>query len=458
MGSVLSDIGLNQAGAVELLASTSAIAIQRPEHNGFEALGPGPIVVHFAAGSVATFDFGSELPGRFEVGVDGDIPAGVVVGVSEYLGPMLVNVEALEPQKWATVAAGGSMLTVKFSGGHEGFRFGWVRWPVAATVTFASPRALVEPRTAAITGFAGAPAEDLQIWRAGVHTLLNHLRGDHVGAVLVDRGDRFAWALDYYCAQRTLLDVFGDVDLARSSVGALRGQNHGIYSYSLYWVLSVADIYDFTGDTADLSDYLDECIAISMRALDDFQEFPPLHFVGWDERLGAGFEDPNRQEAQCYVQALAIQVARVVARCCWSAGRAQLAEALGAKADQRATELSGAVLGVPATAAAVLAGVNLDGDKREWFTESAESCSPPSQLVILEALQRIELTERALWLARRMWGSQLRQGQTNFGECFRPYWLRDLRTNERPPFGPHGVTSLSHAWGSVYQVQGWYLG
>jgi hypothetical protein len=48
---------------------------------------------------------------------------------------------------------------------------------------------------------------------------------------------------------------------------------------------------------------------------------------------------------------------------------------------------------------------------------------------------------------RDQWGGQIKYGATTFFENFRPSWNDDLNTNDAPPNGQCGYTSLAHPWG-----------
>lgn len=409
-----------------------------------------------------TFDFGEELPAWFEIEPIGAAPPhGVRLGVSEHLGPMRVNTGAPSELK---------IGIPEFDAGHlrlvlnvdliEGVRFGTVYVDAGTILRFRDPRLVGHPVTMTSATFRSGNVSFDAIWDAGARTLRNHVRRDHVSAILVDRGDRFAWALDYFCAQKTLLTVFGEAELAEMAVDALRGIDHGIFSYRLYWVLSVIELVEYTDERRLFDAYRDECTAIVTCAADQFDDLPQLVYVGIDERLGGAFEEPDLPEARRFVQALIVDTVRRLADLQdamggVSSGSALRALALRLTETVRSSQLWPAGWGTLSLSQAIVAGIPDAFDRLallddpRWLSDSVFSPSPSVQLIVLDALSALDLHDRVDEVIKDYWAAQLTQGATNFMECFRPFWATDLARNEAPPCGVQGVTSLSHAWGSA---------
>ena len=75
------------------------------------------------------------------------------------------------------------------------------------------------------------------------------------------------------------------------------------------------------------------------------------------------------------------------------------------------------------------------------------SYSPFNQYFIIQALSRMDKYDDALETIRDQWGGQIEYGATTFFENFRPSWNEDLNTNDAPPNGQCGYTSIAHPWG-----------
>ena len=118
-----------------------------------------------------------------------------------------------------------------------------------------------------------------------------------------------------------------------NSLWNTHNNSNGIETYALYWCMSVTDYHLATGDNATLSLYvlnidakLQHALAIEGSAagwVPGRGGWQPAHltFVGWDERLGAGFENASCAESQrlysmltaraCLEFARALQAARL---------------------------------------------------------------------------------------------------------------------------------------------------
>lgn len=103
-------------------------------------------------------------------------------------------------------------------------------------------------------------------------------------------------------------------------------RSNGIESYELYWILSLIDYYEYSGDAAGAESLLSEATARLDHAYEIYGTHPSLSFFGWDERLGAGFENPDLEENQHSYQLLAIQAWKDFSQVLEALGHIDLAE------------------------------------------------------------------------------------------------------------------------------------
>ena len=92
--------------------------------------------------------------------------------------------------------------------------------------------------------------------------------------------------------------AFGNYDFVKQNLFYTSTQFNGIAGYSLYWVLSLVDYFDYTGDRQTFDRLKENACSKLDIAYEHYGKSPDLQFFGWDERLGAGFENPNCPESQ----------------------------------------------------------------------------------------------------------------------------------------------------------------
>lgn len=297
-----------------------------------------------------------------------------------------------------------------------------------------------------------------RIWYTGAYSVKANLYTDYFGAILMDRGDRYAWAGDCHPDQAAALVAFDNRDFVRENLSGTAGVSNGIESYPLYWVLSLLDYHDHTGDTATLRRFATTA-ASKLDHGDAIFADPTITFYGHDERLGACFEAPNRPETKSAYRMLLIGACRRFADAMEAIGEDVLAATYRRRADARAAEVRAdpdwhETLGIHALSDAINAGC-VEEDEQAAIVErefadrlNRLSYSPFNQYFILQALARLGRYEDALVTVRDQWGGQLDYGGTLFFEVFRPDWLSFREQNDRPPDCQVGYTSLGHAWGA----------
>jgi hypothetical protein len=273
----------------------------------------------------------------------------------------------------------------------------------------------------------------------------------------MERSDRHSWTGDAHPSQAASMVAFGNYDFVKTNIRYTSTQSNGIAGYALYWVLSLIDYYNYTGDKALLDEMLDNACGKLDAAYQHYGNNPGLSFYGWDERLGAGFENPNCAESQNAYKMLSIRVWNEFSAAASHAGYPQLTSKYKQYADEKITELRKNTawtkpLGIHAAADAVSAGF-MNAQEQENIRQTAfsdrlqrVSYSPFNQYFIIGSLAKMQRYAEALATIDDCWGGQIRYGGTTFFEVFRPSWNDISRPNDAPINNQCGYTSLTHPW------------
>ncbi|HWB95487.1 MAG TPA: alpha-L-rhamnosidase C-terminal domain-containing protein, partial [Bryobacteraceae bacterium] len=409
------------------------------------------------SGSMA-FDFGIESAAWLEFDSP-DLAGEVELSISEYNQPAVVNRGPQHPAKTAVPARYGNTYRLELNRElYEGVRFGWIHvrktskpWHITAV------RLVCQVKPANYLGaFHASDPLLTRIWYSGAYAVKLNLLKDYFGAILMDRGDRISWTGDAHPAQAAALVAFGNWDFIKANLERTARVDNRIPSYSLYWILSLVDDYRYTGDDRGF-DQMAPLARKKIARAEMIWENPPIHFYGWDERLGAGFEDPDCRESRTAYRLLAIRASRELAWALKARGRHDKA----AEAESAAARMTKALQALPGwdrdaglhvAAEAVTAGFG-DRTRPLWSREFADrasrlSYSPFNQYFVLQAMARVGFYEAALETVRELWGGQLQYGGTCFFEVFRPEWNLIFRPNDPVPNCQAGYTSLCHPWSS----------
>jgi hypothetical protein len=405
------------------------------------------------------FDFGAESAGWLEFDAD-DLEDSVTASISEYNEPAIVNAGAVHRIKTLAPIKYGHTYRLELNKAlYEGVRFAWIHVKtVSRPWHLKNVRLVCQIRPTNYQGsFSCSDPKLTRIWYTGAYTVKLNLLQDYFGAILMERSDRHSWTGDAYPAQAAALAAFGNVDMVRKNLAYTSNQNNGIAAYSMYWVLSLIDYYNYTGDSAFLRKYVGNANMRLEKAFRGYDHLPPLHFMGWDERLGAGFENPQIQEAQDTYKMLCIQAWRAFAGAMASIDKNELAaryERIAARKihEMEYNEKEVIRFGIHALSRAINAG--LGGDSlverlsRMAFNDRLQrlSYSPFNQFFIIQAMAKAGQYEDALVTVRDCWGGQIDYGGTSFFEVYRPSWNAMLKPNDPPPNNQCGYTSLCHPW------------
>ena len=402
-------------------------------------------------------DFGTEFAGWLEIDSP-DLSGEITLGMSEYNQPAFVNSGPKSPSKTAAPVKYGDTYRLELNDElYEGVRFGFInveKFDKPFTIT--GVRLVCQTKPVNYGGSFDSDNEMLnKIWYTAAYDVRANLKKDYLAAILVDRGDRHSWTGDAYTSQAASLVAFGNYDFILENLRYTAVRPNGIESYELYWLLSLIDYYEYSGDTEGVLSLLDEAVKRLDHAYEIYGTNPSLGFFGWDERLGAGFENPNLPENQNSYKLLSIQCWKECAALFRELGREDLADTYQGYAEEKTAELTSdpdfyKEYGLHASADAINAGVIEDIDKlyHADFDDRLNriSYSPFNQYMLLQAMGRAGEYDDAISAILDLWGGQVEYGGTTFFETFRPGWNDILEENAPVPNNQAGYTSLAHPW------------
>lgn len=406
------------------------------------------------------FDFGVESPAWLEFDSP-DLTGSVEMSISEYNEPAIENVGPPHRHKTAPPHRYENTYRLELNPElYEGVRFGWIHvlvfdrpWRITAV------RAVCQVKPTNYLGrFTCSNPMLSRIWYTGAYVVKANFCKDYFGALLMDRGDRISWTGDAHPAQAAALAAFGNWEFIRENLERSATTNNGIESYSLYWILSLLEYYQHTADRVTLEKYVDHVNVLLDHAKSIYAD-PPISFYGWDERLGAGFETPERFETKSAYRMLFVHASLEFSHALRSMGLDDLSHAHEAIAMEKMTELRSngrwyQPLGVHALADAANTGLLTEEESSAIFAQGFSdrlnrlSFSPFNQYFILQAMARMNRYDEALVSVLDMWGGEIRYGGTTFFETYAPSWNECLERNGAVPNCQAGYTSLAHAWGA----------
>lgn len=301
------------------------------------------------------------------------------------------------------------------------------------------------------------------IWRVGAHTI--HLTMHHYifeGA----KRDRLVWYGDFNPQGMTVLYVFGAPKILRDTLGYLAREQwahpkwmNGFPNYSLWWIVSVSDVFRYTGDL----NYLKEQQTFLKQYLDRFEtlidpngqvKFHQI-FLDWPTEANV----PAKKAGTQALMIIALTRAGEIAAALHDIPMANQAK----KLCQRAKKfIPDNVNNKQAAALMTLAGIEKKGSNNIEVVakNGAEGFSTFYGYYMLEALGQGNQKQLALDVIRNYWGAMIEAGATTFWEDFDLKWLEGSgRIDELTPpgkkslHGDHGAYcykgfrhSLCHGW------------
>jgi len=409
------------------------------------------------------FDFGVESAGWLEFESD-DLQDTVEMSISEYNEPAIVNEGAQNPVKTKAPVKYGHSYRLELNDQlYEGVRFGWIHIrKFTKTWHIKDIRLICQVHPTNYQGSFWCNDTLLtRIWYTGAYTVKLNLLKDYFGAILMERSDRQSWTGDAYPAQAAALVAFGNYDMVKANLFFTSSQqNNGIPSYSLYWVLSLIDYVYYSGDTVFFNQLAANADKRLTEAYLQYDSLPHPGYMGWDERLGAGFENSQAQDAKDTYRMLCIKTwsrFAISVKCAGNEENRHLADKYEKYAATKAMGLNDETLSrfnVHALSEAVdgnrIGKTRLARYEAQIFRDRNNrlSYSPFNQYFIIQAMATAGYYPEAMATIRDCWGGQIHYGGTSFFEVYRPSWNDILKPNDAPPNNQCGYTSLAHPWSS----------
>ncbi|MEI7505158.1 MAG: alpha-L-rhamnosidase C-terminal domain-containing protein, partial [Paludibacter sp.] len=342
---------------------------------------------------------------------------------------------------------------------YEGVRFGWIHVrKFAKPFTIKNVRLICQIKPTNYEGSFSCSNPMLnKIWYTGAYTVKLNFLKDYFGAILMDRGDRYSWTGDAHISQYVSLLAFGNADFVKVNLVRTANDANGIASYSLYWVQSLIDYYNYTNDKVLFDNYIKNACGKLDTASMNFGRNTNLGFFGWDERLGAGFETPNCNENQLALKMLTIGTLRAYSEALRADEKVDLANKYSKLADEKTEQLRSnqlwfSPMGLHAATDAVNAlDLSVNEQSSIWqhaFPNRLQrvSFSPFNEYFVVKAMANLNKYSEALTTIDDCWGGQIRNGATTTYEIYHPSW-----NTVQPPLTPpvscqYGYTSLAHPW------------
>ena len=443
------------------LRPVAAVADANAAFENLESATGGRTAITVKGTGSIRFDFGVESAAWLEFDSP-DLAGKVEMSISEYNEPARVNSGPAHPAKTGVPVKYGNTYRLELNQElYEGVRFGWIHVrSFTAAWHITGLRLVCQTKPANYNGsFSCSDAMLTRIWYAGAYGVKLNLTKDYFGAILMDRGDRISWTGDAHPSQAAALVALGNYDFIKKNIDNTSNQSNGIRSYSLYWVLSLIDYYNYTGDTTTLKKYTDNACGKLDDAFRVYGTNPGLGFYGWDERLGAGFEHNSCQGSQHAYMMLSIRAWKEFAEAMGKCARTDLRDKYNSYANEKMAALRRNVawyqgFGLHANGDAVNTGLLNDAEKKAVFETSFAdrvnrvSFSPFNQYFVIQAFALMNKYDDALSSIHDLWGGQIKYGGTTFFEDYRPSWNLAIGVNDAVPNNQCGYTSLCHPWGS----------
>ena len=408
------------------------------------------------------FDFGVESAAWLEFDSP-DLSGDVVMSISEYNEPGVVNFDCdpEHPVKTLAPKQYGNTFRLELNKQlYEGVRFGWIHvrkfdkpWHITAV------RLVCRVKPVNYNGnFSCSDPLLTRTWYTSAYTIKANLLMEGLGSILIDRGDRLCWTVECGSSLPAALAAFGNWDLLRTQLINTKGNANDIEVNVLHWILGLLEYYRYTGDAATLKSLLPNIIAKLDHGNAIYPD-PEMAWFAWDERTGAGGENPNVPESKNCYRMLFIRVCREFAYIMETLRRPDLRDKYQGIADRRVAELRRnpkwyEPFGIFAAGAAVNAGIVTPQEEQQIFArEFSDRISrlancPFDVYYNLQAMARIGRYDVALAMVRDHWGGQINYGATTLLEEYWPQWNQFLGKNDPVPSGQSGYTSLAHPWGS----------
>lgn len=430
-----------------------------------------------SGGGHILLDFGCEIHGSFRVEARDLKPSKNSVGKTVRLrirfGESVDEANADVGEKGAVNehSTRDQIITVPWLGavecGESAFRF--VRIDVVdddAKIIFDSARAIFIYRDLPRLGQFKCSDERLnQVWDVCARTILLTMQQFVFEGA---KRDRLVWYGDFTPQTMTALRVYGDSKVLRDTLGYYARETwplpkwmNGMPNYSLWWLITIGDLYRHTGDpelVKEQWDYVKGLVDQLLPYIDDNGKAGfPNPFLDWPTN-----DKPDALNAGTHAMfALGFDRVAEMAKVVGDKKTEELALKTAAKVR---TYKPSNVGNKQAAALLALADIQKDGESNVDVVakDGPQGFSTFYGYYMLEALSKGGKNQVALDVARDYWGAMIERGATTFWEDFDLKWLENAgRIDEATPEGMeslHGDRgaycyiglrhSLCHGWAS----------
>jgi len=450
----------NDSLQIYYLRPIEVISNQENSFKNIESLisGDGEVLIK-GEGSIM-FDFGVENAAWLEFDSP-NLSGDVTMSISEYNKPAIVNLGAQNHIKTKKPEKYGNTYRLELNNMlYEGVRFGWINveqfdkpWSIT------NVRLVCQTKPVNYTGGFNSNIEMFnKIWYTGAYGVKLNLMQDYFGAILMERSDRHSWTGDAHTSQAAALVAFNNYEFIKKNIHSTASDDNNIPAYSLYWILSVLDYYNYTGDSKLVEEYLTNIDKKIDFGLEVYMKRLPLNFMGSDERLGAVFENADCDQGHYTYQMLFLQTCNQLSIALQILDKNKLATKYKNIYQTKIRELKQDRLwwdeyGMHALANSINAGFISEEEKDIFFYKEfyeplhLADYSPFNMYFIVKALAKMNKHDQALAAIKRVWGGQIELGATSFWELYRPDWNDIISPNDPVPNCQSGYTSLCHPWG-----------
>lgn len=323
-----------------------------------------------------------------------------------------------------------------------------------------------------------------RIWNTAAHTLELNCREFYLDGI---KRDRWVWSGDAYQSYFVGRYLYRGGETMRRTIVALRGNRdlkrhiNTIVDYTLYWIMSVYDYYEATGDAdfvVRMIPKIDDALAFCERSLDGNGFIVP-HGEDW---AFVDWSDIDKNGANVSEQFLYAAAMLSAAKCREIAGRDPAALRAGAEKMLRKTdeffwdsEKGAYIDSFESGRRHVTRHGNLfplifrlvpEKRRDELINNVLRNGTVPPittpyfKFYELDAEARYGDLSRVTEEIRSYWGGMIRDGATSFWEEYVPEWTREEKLSTHDMYGLKFGKSLCHAWGAspVYLIGRYYLG
>ena len=252
--------------------------------------------------------------------------------------------------------------------------------------------------------------------------------------------DRLVWYGDFTPQTMTALRVYGDSKVLRDTLGyyaretwPLPNWMNGMPNYSLWWLITIGDLYRHTGDSQFVKEQWEYVKGLVQQLLPHIEENGrasfPTPFLDWPTN-----DKPEALKSGTHAMfALGFDRVAEMAQVVGDKGTEELARATAAKVRQYKPSNVG---NKQAAALLALADIQKDGESNVDVVakDGAHGFSTFYGYYMLEALSKGGQDQVALDVARDYWHAMIDRGATTFWEDFDLDWLENAgRIDEATP-------------------------